>query len=171
MSGYNPERAKARRDARREQGICTTCGKRPAFGHFVQCPYCIEKGALYNARSHIKNREKINERQRENRRKVIDAGICPCCRKPNPDTSRVWCPKCRAKAHAQFIRNYVHKVRPDGICLRCNRPTEPGRKLCEVHRMMAAEAGQKGRDAQNRSKHPWRLDEDIRRTIIRERGN
>lgn len=166
MSGYNPERAKARRDERRRHGICTTCGKHPAFANYASCEYCIEKRTVRSAKWRERNRDKINQRQRARQRRDVAAGICPSCRQPNPDQSRVWCPKCRAKDHARFMRKYVHKIRPDGVCLRCDRPVEPGWKLCPVHREYAAAAGEKGRAAQDRSRHPWRLDEDARRAAL-----
>ena len=166
MSGYNPERAKARRDERRRQGICTTCGKHPAFANYASCEYCIEKRNVRSAKWREGNRDKINQRQRARQRKDVAAGICTACRQPNPDTTRVWCPKCRAKDHARYMRNYVHKIRPDGVCLRCDRPVEPGWKLCPVHREYAAAAGVKGRAAQDMSHHPWRMDENARRAAL-----
>jgi hypothetical protein len=166
MSGYNPERAKALRDERRRNGICTTCGKRPAFGNYVSCEYCIEKNTVRAYLHRAANRERYNAMQRDKRRKELEAGKCSACHKPNPDLSRVLCPSCRARDHARYMRNYVHKVRPDGVCLRCDRPVEPGWKLCSVHRSLAAAAGEKGRAAQDRSRHLWRLDEQVRRSRV-----
>ncbi len=160
MSGYDPEREKARRDERRRLGICTTCGKRPAFGRFVSCEYCIEKQTLRAARWREENRDRYNERGRVRRLRQIEAGKCPQCHKFNPDRSWVYCPKCRQLAHARYVRAYVRKVRPEGVCLRCDRQTEPGFKLCPVHRQKAAAAGEKGRAAQGKA-HPWRMENEL----------
>lgn len=160
---YNPEKAKADRDEWRRQGLCTACGKRPAFGHYKRCPACIERGTLRSARYRDVNRDRISKRGKESRRRLIENGKCPMCRKPNPDPTRVYCPRCRIRDHAMYLRRYIPSVRPEGVCLRCDRPTHPGWKLCEVHRAMAAAAGEKGRAAQDRNRHPWRLDENARR--------
>lgn len=166
MSDYNSERAKALRDERRRKGICTTCGKHPAFGNYVSCEYCIEKNTVRAYLHRAKNREHYNAIQRDRRKRELEAGKCPSCHKPNPDSSRVQCPRCRAKDHIRYMHNYVHRIRPDGICLRCDRKTEPGFKLCQVHRKMAAISGEKGRAAQDRNRHPWRLDEEVRRSKV-----
>lgn len=166
MSSYNPEQAKARRDKWRENGICTTCGKAEAFGRFKSCPECIEKNTVRAYLHRAANREQYNAKQRDRRRKELEAGKCPACHKPNPDPSSVWCPDCRARGHARYVRNYIHRIRPEGVCLRCDRRVEPGWKLCPVHRSLAAAAGEKGRAAQDRSKHPWRLDEEVRRSKV-----
>jgi len=163
MGTYNPEQIKARRDEWRRNGICTTCGKTEAFGNYRSCPECIEKNTMRAYRYREANREHYNAMQRSRRSKELDDGKCPSCHKPNPDTSRVWCPECRAKSHMRYLRGYVHRIRPDGICLRCDRETEPGFQLCPVHRQLAAKAGEKGRAAQDMKRHPWRLDEAARR--------
>ena len=167
MGTYNLEQIKARRDDWRRNGICTTCGKTEAFGNYRSCPECIEKNTMRAYRYREANREHYNAMQRDRRMRELEAGKCPSCHKPNPDPSRVECPRCRVKSHMRYVSNYVHRIRPDGICLRCDRETEPGYKLCLEHRKMAAIAGKKGRAAQDRNRHPWRLDEQVRRMKVR----
>lgn len=166
MSGWK-EKIKQQRAEWRRDGICTRCGKRPAFGNYKRCEYCIESEGVRNYEWQAKNREKINARRREMRQEALDEGRCVHCFKPNPDPTRKTCPKCRAAEHRRFVRDYIPKVRPEGICIRCDRPVEPGWKLCEVHRATAAAAGEKGRAAQDRSRHPWQLDEQVRRMKVR----
>lgn len=166
MNGWK-EKVKQRRAEWRQAGICTRCGKRPKFGNYARCEYCIESEGVRQYEWQAKNRDKINARIRTRRQEALEDGRCVHCYKPNPDPSRKTCPKCRAAEHTRFVRNYIPKIRPDGICLRCDRPVEPGWKLCTVHRAFAAAAGEKGRAAQDRSRHPWRLDEDARRAATK----
>lgn len=163
MNSYNPERAKALRDERRRLGMCTECGRRPAFGHYVRCEYCIENGNVRNFARWESDRGLILEQARQRRDRWRSEGRCSACGAELPDRSHKQCPKCRAMSHASYARRYVHRVRPDGVCLRCDRAVEPGFRLCSVHRALCAAAGEKGRRAQDRSRHPWRLDEEIRR--------
>jgi hypothetical protein len=162
MSSWKDTIRERRAEWRRE-GTCTRCGKRPAFGNYKRCEYCIETEDVRGYEYQAKNRERINARRRELRLEAEAEGRCIHCFKENSDPSRKTCPACRAAERARYLRRYTPKVRPEGVCLRCDRAVEPGRKLCEVHRAFAAAAGEKGRAAQDRQRHPWRLDEQARR--------
>lgn len=161
MSGYNAEREKARRDDWRKRGICTQCGKRPAFGDYRRCEYCIERDTMKSYRWRQQNRDQINAKAKLRRQREIAEGKCPSCHRPNTG-QRITCPRCLAYMHRRYVRNYTPKIRPDGMCMRCERQAMPGMKLCEIHRALAAAAGEKGRAAQDMKRHPWRLDDMAR---------
>ena len=164
MSSYNGEKIKARRDARRAAGLCTDCGKEPAFGHYLRCADCIYKETVRRwKRKTRESMDRDNARQNLNYRKAIQEGRCPVCKRENPDARFKQCPECRRKAREYWHRRYVHKPHPPGICPRCDRPSRPGAVLCEVHYEKAIQAGRIGLMVQDRKRHPWRLDEAARK--------
>lgn len=154
---------------RRANGLCTVCGKEPAFGEYVRCAECIYKSQMREARRSEAYRLRQLTLANERRQRAMADGRCPVCKQPNPDSEHVWCPDCLRKERAYYHRHKVLFPHPPGLCPRCDRPSRPGGVLCELHRQKAILAGQKGREAQDRSRHPWRLDETARVMSERER--
>lgn len=164
MSNYNAERQRAIRAQRRAEGICTDCGKQPAFGRFVRCAECIYKASMRKARQMTREAmDRENERNRRHYHEDVREGRCPVCRRVNPVPEYKTCPECRRKGRNYYRQHYNPHTRPEGMCPRCDRPSRPGAKLCDVHYAKAVEAGRKGLMAQNRARHPWRLIENMRR--------
>lgn len=161
------ERKRELRKERRQQGICTSCGKRPAFGRFVECEYCIEKLGVKQYIYYQKNPGKHNAYNKERRKKAEQEGRCTHCLKENPDKRYKTCPTCRAYYRRVKARRYVKKIKPEGICIRCDRVVLPGKKLCEVHYEAACKAIAKGRAKLDLKRHPWKLDEQVRHMKVR----
>ena len=122
-------------------GICVCCGKaKRAEGH-AQCPKCLERGALYQAKKRasatpeMKAEENAKRREVYNRRR--DAGLCPQCGKPA--THGIYCYE-----HSIKIKRYNMKTaermkrerherglvpdyrKANHLCLRCGAPIENG---------------------------------------------
>lgn len=167
MNGYNAEKIKAKRDARRAAGMCTDCGKNPAFGHYIRCADCLYKEIIRKSRRMTRElMDRDNARQRTKYHQALEEGRCPVCKKPNPDTNYNCCPVCRKKGRESWHKRYVPCPHPPGICPRCSKPSRPGAVLCEEHYAKTVEAGRKGCAVQNRTRHPWRLDEEVRRSKV-----
>ena len=86
-------------------------------------------------------------------------GVCPDCRKVNPEPGHTYCPKCEERR-----RNYVKNLPPEkrrqyienrkasnnltyarrraaGLCVRCGAPTRGGNSMCDVHIEQSREYG------------------------------
>lgn len=127
----------------KEHGICPICGKNKIFGEEKNCPECRAKKAEWMQKAREKNGKKINEQHKksQNRRyhELIDAGICPNCKK-RPAANGRMCEICHAKILEQKrIRNgyYTRRKKSDrhilGLCTFCDNPLKPGYKVCEFH--------------------------------------
>lgn len=128
----------------KEHGICPTCGKNQLFGDEKNCPECRAKKAEWMQEARGRNGEKIAEQHKisQNRRyhELIDAGICPNCKKRPAENGMRFCSICRAKRIEQrrIKSGFYAKPRKSerhtlGICAFCNNPIKPGYKICETH--------------------------------------
>jgi len=133
MNNYNPAEAKAEREWYKAHGICPTCRQRDAAIGFVQCPECIERESAYQAKYRERDREAYNAKRREERQMAKDHGICPRCMSNTAVPGMIMCKTCLLKNRQKWNCNYVHVVKPDGICKWCDEPIVPGKKLCQQH--------------------------------------
>lgn len=122
-------------------GICICCGKeKRAEGH-VQCPRCLERGALYQAKKRALATPEMKAEENAKRREVYNrrrgAGLCPQCGKPA--THGIYCYEHSIKIKRYNMRTAERMKRerhergliPDyrkanRLCLRCGAPIEDG---------------------------------------------
>lgn len=128
----------------KEHGICPTCGKNELFGDENNCPECRAKKAEWMQKAREKNGDKIstqhNISQNKRYHELIDAGICPNCKKRQASNGMRMCDVCHAKLLEQRRVRNGYYVRPKkserhtlGLCAFCNNPIKPGYKVCETH--------------------------------------
>lgn len=128
----------------KEHGICPTCGKNELFGDENNCPECRAKKAEWMQKAREKNGDKIstqhNISQNKRYHELIDAGICPNCKKRPAYNGMRMCSICHAKLLEQRRVRNGYYVRPKkserhtlGLCTFCNNPIKPGYKVCEMH--------------------------------------
>lgn len=111
-------RMKVLKRKRREQGLCTVCGK-PLDRDGVQCKACLEKSNAY---------------ARERREMLLAVGLCPICGKHEIFPHEKSCLECKAKRAADgrykkveaYNRSVYAKRKEQGLCPRCgkNKPEE-----------------------------------------------
>lgn len=133
MRQYDPATAYQERNWYKEHGICPTCRQRDAAIGFVQCPECIERESAYQAKYRERDRNAYNAKRREERQRLKELGICPKCQRNPAAPGMIMCKTCLQKNRQIWKRNYVHVVKPDGICKWCDRPVVDGKKLCSEH--------------------------------------
>lgn len=127
------ERNRERYYFRKENGLCTRCGKE------------LDRGGMYCASCN----DRHNAYSRANRKFWRENNICTICGKePVPGTDRI-CPECRIKHNAArkplteeqiLVRNKRYRTKQNelykqrkehGICTRCGkRKAEAGRAKC-----------------------------------------
>lgn len=128
----------------KEHGICPTCGKNELFGDENNCPECRAKKAEWMQKAREKNGDKIstqhNISQNKRYHELIDAGICPNCKKRQASNGMRMCDVCHAKLLEQRRVRNGYYVRPKkserhtlGLCAFCKNPIKPGYKVCETH--------------------------------------
>lgn len=119
------------RQYRRENNLCTECGKPLDGAPGRMCDDC---------------RNKRNERQRSNYKFYQSIGICPICRKNALHGSEKRCPECRAKNAESssrrkrdssrkngYARTTYYRRKEAGICTDCGkRKAKEGHTTCEV---------------------------------------
>ena len=142
------ERWRRRSEARREAGLCQSCGlAAPAPGR-ARCEPCLEK-----------RRAADRERHRRRTADRIARGMCPRCGKREPAPGRSSCADCarkdnsasrardarlraegkprrdadRAREYGRERRRRLYEERMSaGLCSKCGRaPVRPGRTTCE----------------------------------------
>lgn len=139
---YNKERAAFLK----EHNMCAWCGKEKALENRRLCWDCAEKSAENSAKrrrcmtpneKHVRNAER-NERLRNRRQKLREAGLCTSCGKRKPADGKVQCKLCRNR-HNTIARERRRRQgvisfdeRGNGVyCLRCCKPVETeGEKFC-----------------------------------------
>ena len=105
------EKAKAKRDARRAAGLCTTCGK-PAWSGHVTCIDC----SIRDRNRQLEKRRKAGIVSKDHFREV---GLCVTCGQPRADRVRAWdgspvmlCERCyqnSLKASEAMRASYLEK--------------------------------------------------------------
>ena len=161
MSVYNPDKQRAERAWFKERGICVSCRRERAFGHFTMCPGCLERNAQRAAEYREANPERSREASRRRYWKCKAEGRCINCGKANPDAGvNCRCPSCVKKSRICQKARRVWKVKPEDICRICDQPVHPGKKLCYEHWVISRERMLAIRPENDR--HPWRRDETAR---------
>ena len=108
---------------RKEQGLCTYCGKRPA-DHGTYCEECARKN---NERS---RKRKQSEAYQKKKKEKIKNGICLSCGKPNDRVDSTFCSKCTEKREARRERLRIERIAQQK-CVRCGNDTDGIHRLCE----------------------------------------
>lgn len=128
---YNRKYARETRQFRRENGICTNCGREKAFHGKRLCPACLEKEAERTRGRKKSDEYKVREKERyyEHKRN----GICVRCNRTATKGS-IYCVEHRIKvrnASLRWAKENRNKGYADaGLCVRCGEKPEEGRKLC-----------------------------------------
>lgn len=121
---------------RKQNGICTQCGKKPPVEGKTMCAECAEQRRIY---------------QRETRKFLLQFELCPKCGKNKLFGDEKNCPECRAafanrqmKYREKNQEEYNEKQRIEhraiygkrkeqGICVRCGkRKPKNGYSTCEI---------------------------------------
>lgn len=106
-----------RRSARRDAGLCTSCGK-PKENGFMQCSKC----RAYTA-----------EKQKEIRSSRLRQRLCFRCGKSLGKQPQLYCAACRDIINAQ-ARDLASQKRASGICPHCGKPALAGYTTCAEYR-------------------------------------
>lgn len=163
----SPERAaehyqrigKARQQARRAQGLCSTCNRpavvSPKTGKpMSRCQTCRDASTLASRRYIARNRAKCKTAGLKRRQRHAAAGLCQCGRQM-ADGFRS-CARCmvrnrkNAKKYAAIKRR---RYQTTGLCLRCDRETGINRatrqhyRYCLWHRLEQARYAKRQRKA------------------------
>lgn len=137
--------SKYKREQRRwyqSHGICPRCGKNDLVGDEKKCLECAAKGyeSVMASRARL-GKESYNkghaEWEKEARKKALENGICPICRKREVTPGYKSCAICREKGNARKRILYKPRGRENwienGLCRSCGKPVKEGYKLCEEH--------------------------------------
>lgn len=104
------DRAKKKREEtqrRKENNLCTMCGKQPPKKDYVRCSVCLEK---------INNKQKRLEEQRR----------CISCKRPT-DSDHKSCEFCKT-----YHRDRRKNFKQEGNCVRCGRERTEDNTMCSV---------------------------------------
>ena len=85
------------RAQRKEQGICTTCGKNNTDGVHSNCEYCRAKKRIYNI-----DYRRLNRPPKTQREIYDEQGLCIYCGKPRKDGYKL------CNEHYQIVWDSVH---------------------------------------------------------------
>lgn len=135
-------------------GLCPRCGNNKLFGDERNCPECSAKAQEYNERYKTEHPEKVRQNTNAYHRSVYqqrkEAGLCVRCGKRMPLHNDLRCGICKEKMdlrkQERRMRNgkLTRKERLEqGLCYFCGAETVPGLKVCEKHRQVCAENGNK----------------------------
>ena len=141
---YERERSRRKAAARKDEGLCTRCGKEPTAPDRSSCEPCLEKrrdadrakyaagkaaGLPYGgANADAKRRAgRAKSKRRQKARK--DAGLCIRCGQRPPVEGGTTCTPCRAKRQVAEKRQYAER-RAAGLCTRCGGPAFDGLSRC-----------------------------------------
>lgn len=138
------------------QGICVSCGQRPAFGHYTLCEVCLERDALWRI-AHTDRVSQTKEYKRQAAKKFADArkaaGRCVRCGRPAVDgqTQCAWCAARNRERVKQYNRNRRNSYGEPGelfrdriaagACMYCGRPAVEGYAFCPDHLAAKQEHG------------------------------
>lgn len=120
----------------KERGLCPICRKaRAAPGH-TQCAECIYKQVL---RGMKRDKQEAREYARKKREARKADGRCVSCGGRPAEDGKTLCKVCLLKRRQYGAAHRIYKVKPDGVCLKCDLPVEPGKKYCPEHQRKAVE--------------------------------
>ena len=135
-------------------GLCPRCGRNKLFGEEKTCPECSAKAQEYNERYRAEHpeqfRQYINAYHKSMYQQRKEAGMCVRCGKRKPLYNDLRCGICKEK---MTLRRQERRVRDgrltrqerleQGFCYFCGAETVPGMKVCEKHRQVCIENGNK----------------------------
>lgn len=109
---------KTRYQTRKEQGLCTQCGKAPPNSGVTRCPSCQER----ERERYLRNRESSVQKMQERYQRRKSEGLCPQCGVP-AEKGRTTCTACnrrRVKWHEENRErsNTVSAKRREALRLR-----------------------------------------------------
>ena len=156
MLSDNPRAIKAREERAfyASMGLCPRCGRNKLFGDEKNCPECSTKAQEYNERYRAEHpeqfRQYINAYHKSMYQQRKEAGMCVRCGKRKPVFNDLRCGICKEK---MTLRRQERRVRDgrltrkerleQGFCYFCGAETVPGMKVCEKHRQVCIENGNK----------------------------
>ena len=156
MQSDNPRAIKAREERAFyvSIGLCPRCGRNKLFGDEKNCPECSAKAQEYNERYRAEHpeqfRQYINAYHKSMYQQRKEAGMCVRCGKRKPLYNDLRCGICKEKMTLRRQERRVHdggltrKERLEqGFCYFCGAETVPGMKVCEKHRQVCIENGNK----------------------------
>lgn len=154
--------------------LCICCKGQDAYtlGGRSLCYDCAEKQRLTKRIYTRNNAQKIKDRKKIARERLIQEHKCVRCGKPLPtDYGLKSCKICRAKSAAAWQRYIITRYGFEewwrranrgkhGLCWRCNKkPIEIG-KMCKSCYDSAVRTGRKNLKAINNETHIWRSKND-----------
>ena len=141
---YERERNRRVAEARRAQGICTSCGNAPAAPGRVTCEPCLEQrraddraryaagkaaGKPYGGANPETKRRAARTRHKRRKKAWRAAGLCVNCGAPPEVAGATACEPCKAKRRARGRRRYAER-RAAGLCTKCGSPAFDGMTYC-----------------------------------------
>ena len=121
-------------------GVCTKCGKEPAFHKYTLCAYCLERErdkrwTYYHKKAQqadwMQSRRDIQKALRDKR---IAAGICIYCGKRPGAPGHLHCDRCLARRRLRYAEKHpTNTERGRGLCYHCDNPALPGKRTCKRH--------------------------------------
>ncbi|MCD8372038.1 MAG: hypothetical protein LUD27_01910 [Clostridia bacterium] len=95
---------------RKQSGVCTQCGKRPAVRGLVLCEDCEQKAILRMQKRKAEKADDIRQKAKDKYNRCIKDGICPYCGKRPAMIGYVACEACR-KRLKETQRKYQKRKR------------------------------------------------------------
>ena len=143
---YERDRNRRVAEARRAEGICTSCGKAPAVAApgRVTCEPCLEQrraddraryaagkaaGKPYGGANPDTKRRAARARHKRRKKAWRAAGLCVNCGKPPEVEGAASCDSCKEKRRARGRRKYAER-RAAGLCTKCGTPAFDGMTYC-----------------------------------------
>lgn len=132
------KRRKETRDWLRDNGYCTRCGKRKAFGSRKYCEYCLEKNQNEQAKSRRERKDSEKEKLKAQYEYRKANGLCTRCGKPAV-SGLTSCDSCRAKQRKywrkrrkEFDFDYIPREErtQTGLCYFCGKTAIDGKRVC-----------------------------------------
>ena len=135
------EQKKERYQERKENHLCVQCQKQDAYtvSGKTLCFECSQKRRKTRKKFYLKNSKEILEKEKEERSKCLQQGICPDCKRRMAEEGYKICSVCRAKERTKYKKYAENKgVITDemlpylGVCHRCRRePLMQGKNVCK----------------------------------------
>lgn len=133
MSGYNAEQGREMYNWYKKHGICVACRTNDAVGNMTMCGDCLFKMNQRCREWRSKNNDYSSAYSKKRNKRLKEAGICVECGREKARPGRVNCESCALKRRVRAASKRILKVKPDGICFRCDQPAMEGKKCCEKH--------------------------------------
>lgn len=130
--------ARERRKFRKENGICTNCGKEWAMDGLTMCPECSFNDSIKQRKRRSQftreQLDKVNEYQRNKRKQRATTGFCTTCGNKLKQDVYKTCYECRLRDRRRHKLKYHAKGYEElGLCRWCGKETEEGTKYCKEH--------------------------------------